>query len=1028
MPTSTIAERRPKYRTSCDSCQAAKVGCSHDKPSCRRCSIQKLECVYSPSRRKGRPRAKAQTAEDAARGESNAGPNSRLRSTAATPASNSGTSGVTNDAALGVIAREPPLPEPIRLSDPWTPGGAFDAPNAGGTMDESSMPSTVTSLDFYSATTPMGLDEAFGFPVMPFALEDSSGPTDAALIENYDPGALLSAKMLAVNDSTPFSLLDSQSSTQKRHSNNEFAQYLAQEPDRPARAESMSGLDSVSSFNQMFDDTSDIVPGMGNVLQDAHSSAFFSTARRGDGGDEIVSSEEESWSLCDVRPLAKRRRSSCNCVSAILQRIQSVKAGKQNKGPISIDCALVMENEVRECLSRLQRCKSCSQDSTSHLLALISVRMMLSLLRTTVDDEFMSRPRRKSVASSDGQLSTSKGDRSNLYIGNFKVPSKARYRFLRGALQARFSRLLLLIEEREKLVNGVGRDCFAKSASVLLGDISQDLRTITGCLKPVPGQLRVRILKFLSFVQSFTVSLGRLGLSFAMSTSLADRAVFISQSLRIRPLASGALVVLSLVLIILYLDYLNYHKQRKRLGDVPILGDESYIRRRLRLTSAQVNLRKVLQRGYDTFTKNSKIWAFRGQHDDYVLIMPPGTPEEVKNIGADRLSFLQAVEESYHFRLHTNILYRSHVDAVRQSVNKNLSNEPRAAFLTIWHLTHLVAASFLIGPEFSRKAEYIKAIETYCLVVPLFVHVYFRVPAPLRRIFWYLSPQGFSIRACIKKLKAFIVPEVRRTVDAWKKGERAREQFTLLGAILEVKVERGQLKREMSKAEEERQIDIFSDEVIFTGFDSAGPVACLVTQLLYESIQHEHIVEPLRNEVRAALTSSDGEWSDQAMSSLPRLESFTRETLRVDGPTLFSVTRSVLQPMQLKCGMELRPGHIITSPAWLVHNDEDIYPKAHEFNPYRFYDEKTNTATTKATTASEKFLGYGYGSQICPGRHLGIRMSQMLFAKMLMRYDAEFEDKQRGKPENDIMPGQVLPPYEAKMILRTRAKGDREKA
>lgn len=133
-----------------------------------------------------------------------------------------------------------------------------------------------------------------------------------------------------------------------------------------------------------------------------------------------------------------------------------------------------------------------------------------------------------------------------------------------------------------------------------------------------------------------------------------------------------------------------------------------------------------------------------------------------------------------------------------------------------------------------------------------------------------------------------------------------------------------------------------------------------------------------------------------------------------------SVTRSVLKPYQLKSGLRLRPGNIISSPSWLIHNDEDNYPKANEFNPYRFYDEATNTVTTKATTASSIFLAYGYGSQMCPGRYLGVRMTQILFAKLLMRYDAVFEGEERKKPENVVMPGQVLPQYFAKIVLRMR--------
>ena len=55
------ASQKPKLRTSCDGCQAAKLGCSQEKPTCRRCMRHDMKCVYSPFRRIGRPRKSTST-------------------------------------------------------------------------------------------------------------------------------------------------------------------------------------------------------------------------------------------------------------------------------------------------------------------------------------------------------------------------------------------------------------------------------------------------------------------------------------------------------------------------------------------------------------------------------------------------------------------------------------------------------------------------------------------------------------------------------------------------------------------------------------------------------------------------------------------------------------------------------------------------------------------------------------------------------------------------------------------------------
>lgn len=52
-----------RLRKSCDACQEAKVKCSQQKPSCRRCSRHRQPCVYSPQRRIGRPRKRVSTTD-----------------------------------------------------------------------------------------------------------------------------------------------------------------------------------------------------------------------------------------------------------------------------------------------------------------------------------------------------------------------------------------------------------------------------------------------------------------------------------------------------------------------------------------------------------------------------------------------------------------------------------------------------------------------------------------------------------------------------------------------------------------------------------------------------------------------------------------------------------------------------------------------------------------------------------------------------------------------------------------------------
>ncbi|CZT23696.1 uncharacterized protein RCC_09410 [Ramularia collo-cygni] len=58
MPDKRRSSKVPRERKSCDICQTSKIGCGQERPACARCVKQNLECVYSLSRRVGRPRPK----------------------------------------------------------------------------------------------------------------------------------------------------------------------------------------------------------------------------------------------------------------------------------------------------------------------------------------------------------------------------------------------------------------------------------------------------------------------------------------------------------------------------------------------------------------------------------------------------------------------------------------------------------------------------------------------------------------------------------------------------------------------------------------------------------------------------------------------------------------------------------------------------------------------------------------------------------------------------------------------------------
>jgi cytochrome P450 len=130
-----------------------------------------------------------------------------------------------------------------------------------------------------------------------------------------------------------------------------------------------------------------------------------------------------------------------------------------------------------------------------------------------------------------------------------------------------------------------------------------------------------------------------------------------------------------------------------------------------------------------------------------------------------------------------------------------------------------------------------------------------------------------------------------------------------------------------------------------------------------------------------------------------------------------------MQPLHLpQSNINLHPGMMITTPSHAIHTDPQIYPGADTFDGLRFYDPATDTTSPRATTCTNKFLPFGYGAQACPGRFLGVKMAQLVFAKMVVQWEMEYWPPREGnrKPQNLVMPGQMMPDLYQKIRLRIR--------
>ncbi|PGH19459.1 hypothetical protein AJ80_03960 [Polytolypa hystricis UAMH7299] len=192
------------------------------------------------------------------------------------------------------------------------------------------------------------------------------------------------------------------------------------------------------------------------------------------------------------------------------------------------------------------------------------------------------------------------------------------------------------------------------------------------------------------------------------------------------------------------------------------------------------------------------------------------------------------------------------------------------------------------------------------------------------------------------------------------------------------------------------------------------------------------VQDHLYNEIASALNSSpDKGWADQGL--LPRLvllNSAIRETMRCHPVSSINVERKVVAKggVTLPSGYHLPKGTMLGVPAVGIHADENIYPDAAKYDPFRHCNRRPGEKLDEKDTAvpltsigvvnvTDTFLPFGVGKFACPGRWLAAHLIKLTVAYLLYNYELKSFDQ---RPLNTVILGKSMPDRQATMMVRRR--------
>ncbi|KIM22626.1 hypothetical protein M408DRAFT_282051 [Serendipita vermifera MAFF 305830] len=233
-----------------------------------------------------------------------------------------------------------------------------------------------------------------------------------------------------------------------------------------------------------------------------------------------------------------------------------------------------------------------------------------------------------------------------------------------------------------------------------------------------------------------------------------------------------------------------------------------------------------------------------------------------------------------------------------------------------------------------------------------------------------------------------------------------------------------------------------SARIISVNFAAIHTSSMNVTHALYWLLARPQYLEPLREEI-IEVTEKHG-WTKEAVGTMPKLDSFMKECMRVCPVGGEVMSRKALKPYTFSNGVHIPKGHVVAAHLYATHFDEENYDNPTIFDGFRFVEKKEEnedgekTAPTKSKktmyTTSRTYLPFGHGKHACPGRFFASMEVKLILAHLIYEYEMKWpKDVYEGpnahggeeggyRPPDLWFAGSLSPNRDAKIMFRRRAE------
>ncbi|KAM0351705.1 hypothetical protein ACHAPU_002715 [Fusarium lateritium] len=167
------------------------------------------------------------------------------------------------------------------------------------------------------------------------------------------------------------------------------------------------------------------------------------------------------------------------------------------------------------------------------------------------------------------------------------------------------------------------------------------------------------------------------------------------------------------------------------------------------------------------------------------------------------------------------------------------------------------------------------------------------------------------------------------------------------------------------------------------------------TQAIYDLAAHPEYIPMLREEVESVPRDHNGDFNKDSILAMEKLDSFLKESQRLNSPDLSTFQRAAIADLTLPDGTFIPKGTKVEINTCSIHADQELYENPEDFDGMRFYkmrqgDGQDNKYRYSSVTKSD--LSWGFGRNACPGRYLSAINIKLVMAELVTRYDIKLRD------------------------------------